>query len=1230
MFFLIFIFNNYNGGYQDSLVNFTGCYEKGYRQCVTHGKILFGVEYTCQEEIQMGKLHIQLLGTPTILSGNTPLHIQRKAIRLLLYYLACQNEPVSRSELSLLFWETGSEELIRRRLREILSKLRSELPDPSILVVYHDQVSLDQSKIFVDYIEYQKLFVQSQEVASRIHADSPLPLQVYQKMVQAVDLWRGPRFLTGVNIPDSEGLDRWLLNTSEQMESSREFMVDRLADHSTASGDLEGAIRWLRMALSMDEINESAHYRLIKCLTNLGRHNQAAAHCSYINKIFQQEGIMELPPPLIEICKQVQDLSTQSESTEQPVWHSKPVIQSPFVGQKQLLIELKQYYQRGGTVVIFGEAGSGKTRLVYEFQQDLSPSPRTLVAQGRPLENRLPFQPLTDMLRRSIHNEEWKTLDQIWVSHFLRLMPELSISHPEIKFPYQASSEETRTFLFQAIWELLSILAKSRRIVLYLEDAQWADEATLAALAYLVERKFFRDHGLLILAARPEDMNPLLENFINRTRTAEGGLGSIRIEQMSTQETGELAQYILGEVIPEDLALRLVKETGGNPFFLVETLRALMELSGGTDLNKIQNRFPLAGSIQSLVKARLQLLDPRARQLITTAAVIGEEFSVTLLEAASDQSPEKIAETLDDMEKNRFIQRISESVGGTEFLFPHSKMREAILLELSPARKRILHLKVAHAMEEIYRQTQTKNGALAQHYESAGEIHKAFHYWQAAGIYAKQMLSKIQTFDAFNNVEMILKKSSSEFTAHEIHDFYSSWCEIVADDFEDIEVLQRIATTMLRLGEQKHSPLLVGAGLNWQAVAEMLRENATRGLFLADQANPFIQQSNDLYEGIINRNVTGFLLLLINMGTKASDILEESIMLGEDSTDPRVQRALINAQNQLALTYNLRGHPEKALIHARKSLKISEVLFLPQKVLFSLTNISLAQFYLGKFGKCIELCTDAIRKAEEETPIWRWAAFNYLILSRAELNIGMLDESYIHNQKAIKLNENHRLPDFLAESFCLQGIAMRLLNNPVRGIGYLRKGIETSGGKNFQALECLFYLGDLLVQNGNRIEGNKILNNVINQARKADLATIYLLARAGVILQNVKEAGVFESLGLIDDILAEARERNLGWIEAICCNYAGETALIGGETKMAGSYAGAAINLAREIQSPWIEIQAIRLLLKSQKDETGSAYFPEHSLRIQHLVGYIRDHSRNQEFNEYAEKMEKEVLLEIS
>ena len=732
----------------------------------------------------MQKLEILLLGPLEFKYGGNQLHIRRRLVRTLLAYLGYQQVMISRAELLLLFWPDESDTVGRKRLREILSKLRQELPDPDILLTNDDQVGLDQERIYVDALDFEILNEQVIRSAQQIPQNLALPDNTHQRLIRAINLWRSPLFMAGFNPPDTSELDHWFSETRNVLENSRLFLLERLADHEAAIGDLESAVQNIRKVIEYDRLNEAFHIRLIKWLMALGRRNEAINHRDYLEKLFQQEGYLEIPEEIYEICDTVKKPDRLFEVDEKVFWPAPSFIRVAFVNRQEELKKLKAAYQQGGIVSIKGESGVGKTRLVYEFFQNLVPSPRLLFAPSRIREDYFSFQPLIELLRYSILQDEWQNLDKVWIKHLLNLLPELNTTFPDLNPPGDILATDVKTLIYEAVHQLFLISAQNDRILMFFDDAQWIDQDTLGLLSYLIERNFFPQKGLLVFTSEIDEQENKFKEFLEHQTTIQPYFTSIELGDLEEQEIAMLVQHVLGRRWEKNRLENLIQKTGGNPLFIIETLRAVLEFSPESVYSEKIGYLPVPGSIQTLIRDRLKRLSLKTHQMLYTAALVGMEFTPEIIEAVSGQEMFEIVQQLEEAERLNIIRPSVKADTIGEYTFVYEKIQEVLLLELSQARKRVLHHQVANGLVSLGMDEGKNSVHVARHYQLSGKLKKSFDYWIKAGNYFRHFLSTSDVQLAFSKAEKLFEKLDKQISDEEVLYFYRSWGDF-ADDIDD-------------------------------------------------------------------------------------------------------------------------------------------------------------------------------------------------------------------------------------------------------------------------------------------------------------------------------------------------------------------------------------------------------------------------------------------------------------
>jgi len=368
--------------------------------------------------------------------------------------------------------------------------------------------------------------------------------------------------------------------------------------------------------------------------------------------------------------------------------------------------------------IISGEAGIGKTRLAEELlnwteRQGIA----TLKAHCFAQLEELPFSPLAEWLRT-----EWvqKTLPRLaprWRSELARVLPELLVADPELEPPRQMSEAWQRQHMFMALVE--AVLAAGDPLLLFLDDLHWVDTNTLAWIHFLMRQT--GDHRLLLLATfRSEQVisdHPVVIWQEEMARTVP--LSHIDLDRLDSTSTKMLAAQFRGVELGEDKN-RIYQETEGNPLFIVEMMRAGLQTIG----------LPLPEKIHSVIQIRLNQLSLQAGELAGLAAVIGRNFTFSLLARVSEQSEEQVVSALDELWQRRVIRE----QGADAYGFSHDKIREVAIARISSARRLLWHRKIAEALiQQNTPDLDAVHGEIANHWEAANEPRQAaYHYRQAA------------------------------------------------------------------------------------------------------------------------------------------------------------------------------------------------------------------------------------------------------------------------------------------------------------------------------------------------------------------------------------------------------------------------------------------------------------------------------------------------------------------
>jgi predicted ATPase len=425
---------------------------------------------------------------------------------------------------------------------------------------------------------------------------------------------------------------------------------------------------------------------------------------------------------------------------------------------------------KGRIVFISGEAGIGKTRLVEElvsYAQDMG----VLFIQGRCLyrEGADPYLPFLDALR----DHSARMARQAQDDRELPLSVATGIgAEPKETAPMGVSvmgdgsaagspedweeekainiTEELRRIdigrerdrMYETVSSMILGIARTRPLLFFLDDIHWADNATLQLLGYVV-RNIRTSRVLMVAAYRPEELvmlggqpHPLLAAMERIGR--EGISSTLTLKRVGIRETRHLLSIFLNRTdFPQGFVETVYRQTEGNPFFIEEVIKSLMEqgIIDPADARwheKVDmTSITIPSSVRAVITQRVARLDQPAIRTLENASVIGQEFTFEVLKGISELSEEELVEALERLMTARLVY---EDPGGDSYHFTHTMIREVVYESLSRTRKRMMHRKVAASIESVHgHHPDQVIYALAYHVSNAGDLPKSAKYFSEAG-----------------------------------------------------------------------------------------------------------------------------------------------------------------------------------------------------------------------------------------------------------------------------------------------------------------------------------------------------------------------------------------------------------------------------------------------------------------------------------------------------------------
>jgi class 3 adenylate cyclase/tetratricopeptide (TPR) repeat protein len=418
----------------------------------------------------------------------------------------------------------------------------------------------------------------------------------------------------------------------------------------------------------------------------------------------------------------------------------------------------KRVFAGGGqeVVLVSGEAGQGKTTLVGEAARLCFDSGACVLFGHCEEDLAAPYQLFAEAFGHLVDEADEERLRDLVDTHgseWARLVPALTNKVPDLPHSRATDPDSERYLLFAAAVGVLATVSRDDPVVLVLDDIQWADDGSLALLRHLAAADLaMRVFVLATFRDSELPQSPGLRETLGMLRR-HPGVSRLELTGLDGSGVQSLMESLAGhplDALDLGLADLIYRETDGNPFFVTEVLRHLRDT--GAILKTTTGRWVRAGtidrdalpqSVREVIGARVVRLGPDAERVLSTAAVIGRDFDLDLLQRACRLEPEPLLDILDAAAVSALVQEVDGAPG--RHSFTHALVQHMLYEDLGPNRRARTHERVARALEDYWNDRPgVRVGELAHHWINAtppGNLWKAIRYSREAGDSALRSLA---------------------------------------------------------------------------------------------------------------------------------------------------------------------------------------------------------------------------------------------------------------------------------------------------------------------------------------------------------------------------------------------------------------------------------------------------------------------------------------------------------
>jgi DNA-binding SARP family transcriptional activator/Tfp pilus assembly protein PilF len=950
-----------------------------------------------------------------------------KLERSLVAYLGFYQQSHDRDQLANVFWALERSGAGRKNLSQLMWRVSQSIGQ-DVFLADRDSVQLEPFKLLVD------LNMLRQQLARIGDQHDPSVIQGFITASQK-ELLKG-------------FFDDWVFEARDQWQVELNAGLQKLEHLAEIAGAFEDVIALARAQIRLEPLNERANTSVIRTCLVLGRSSEARDHFEQFRSALADIGevVSGKMRVLGERIQSGQSRSNISARGSLEVGAGLRMVGRSVERERCLKAIGEAKLGTGRIVLIEGESGIGKTKLIQSLIDDATwRGQNVLRATAQELRQLEPYRVIQEMLSDNLGSLRLEVLKnqlaQVWLQEAARVIPKLGGAQNAIV------TLQDPERLRESLIEVFKTLARVQPLAIFVDDLQWTDEASLLLMLGLGRILESLPIALVIgfrsLEARER---PSVWRCIE-TLDRHAFTTRVQLEALKKEKIKEMAQKALGITLLPEVVTHLEQVTQGNPMFVLETLKVLLETGIALEdqslwMSRVKT-MPLATGLREVIVSRLSRLEAKTREVIQLAAVIGARFEFELLQGLTQIPTVELLDILDALIQSGFLQEIEPGFG-----FAHDQLRQTIYEQIAEGECTLLHGQVLQHLEtrgsiapEVLAShaERAKQFGLAKRYRLKSAEHSlALHSYQQALLDLQAIGDLAQTnFDAEEQIRFLETRiradSAQNGFERMLHDMTSLDALLEHQPSKRLEVTCRRAKTLATIGRSPEALEILDQAqlesLNGDAFDQVQVLIAKGGVFLAG-GGPFDLALEPLIQAVqlcVDHRLKLEAEARANLGLAYTQLARFTDALSEYQTALRLAELEGDSYREaltlgrIAACLCSQGYDHEAIPYLERAITQTHKLGLRLEEAKNLSNLGFFQYRIGNVTKGLELYDQALALSKaigakfSEAHILAATAFLKYLHSNPELARQQL-------QAALEINQE--LGDLAGQGFVLSQLGL--------------------------------------------------------------------------------------------------------------------------------------------------------------------------------------------------------------